>query len=265
MAQLTLLISTIDQRIQKVSNVLLSEDEDIRYVVCFEYTTPENKALVPLTLLSRKDVDLVYVEGKGLSKSRNAALRNCKTPYALIADDDAVYTFNGLQQILLTFRQHPDVDIACFQVADLSGKPFRNYYSQSFRYDEKPKGSYFISLEIAIKLTPQLPSFDEHFGLGSSYLSCGEEEVFLEQSCRKGLTIQYFPIEIARTQRNTTGSKFSTDVSVRRSKGAVLYIIHSYWGAIFRCLKYSLVHWGKVPYSTFFDLLWGIHYIKSRK
>lgn len=35
--------------------------------------------------------------------------------------------------------------------------------------------------------------FDERFGLGTKFLTCGEEEVWLEDALRAGLKLHYFP------------------------------------------------------------------------
>ena len=41
--------------------------------------------------------------------------------------------------------------------------------------------------------------FDERFGLGTKFLTCGEEEIWLEDAFRAKLQMRYFPIKTVET------------------------------------------------------------------
>ena len=108
------------------------------------------------------------------------------------------------------------------------------------------------------------------YGLGSERLACGEEEVFIHQAFTCGAHITFIPHTIVSIPSSTTGDLFLQSVAVRRSKGAVLTLIHGTLGAFLRCLNFArLVHrqhpectWRKC-YNYLRDMLDGIRYIRA--
>lgn len=265
MKRLSLLISTINDRITSVPSMLLPEREDIAYVVSFQYTQPEFLDYIPDVLRQRPDVEIHPIEGIGLTINRNNALQHCRTELAVIADDDLVYNEEGLTRLIHHFDTHPETDVVCCQVADMQGVPLKNYAPESFSYEQRPSGTYFSSVEIAFRMSPELPLFDTRFGLGSERLACGEEEVFLYQAHRLGFRIAYAPIMLCRTlKRETTGTLFMTDRRVRQSKGAMLRMLHPKWSATLRCFNEALRLPHKAPRMNFLrDMLDGIRYIEQ--
>ncbi len=221
--------------------ILLEAREDVCYVVSFQYTDDMFLEMVPEVLKTREDVVLLPFPSTGLSANRNNAMRGCATPLAIIADDDVRYTNEQLDMVIKTYNEHPEVDIACFQVFSEEGKPFKNYADFDFDYAHQPRGTYFSSLEMTFRLVQNMPSFDTRFGLGAGYLSCGEEEVFLNQAYRYGLHVHYYPQQLCTIPSlETTGSRFLEDKRVRRSKGAVFYMLYSTPSAFVRIIKSAL-------------------------
>lgn len=197
--------------------------------------------MVPESLHERQDVALLPLPQTGLSANRNHALRHCATPLAIIADDDVRYTYEEISRVIETFNRHPEVDIACFQAFTVEGEPLRPYVDYDFEYHKRPRGTYFCSFEIALRIDLCLPAFDTRFGLGAAYLSCGEEEVFLHQASCYGLHVHYFPQKLCTLPNlQTTGRRFFYDKRVRRSKGAVLYMLHTAPMAFLRILYTAL-------------------------
>lgn len=228
MPTLSILICTLNDRIRQVENVLLPPRGEVCYIVSFQYSDDIFLSMIPDVLRQRPDVTLLLLPQTGLSANRNNALRHCETPLAIIADDDVRYDDKDISHVIETFEKHPEVDIACFQAFTLAGEPQRPYVDYDFEYSRKPRGTYFCSFEIALRIDQCLPAFDTRFGLGAAYLSCGEEEVFLHQASRYGLHVHYFPAKICTIPNlQTTGRRFFYDKRVRRSKGAVLYMLHS--------------------------------------
>lgn len=68
--------------------------------------------------------------------------------------------------------------------------------------------------------------FDERFGLGTKFLTCGEEEVWLEDALRAGLKLHYFPDKIIETSTMLKKSLIYIDAGVQRSRGAIAYYKH---------------------------------------
>lgn len=261
--KLSVLICTLNDRIGNIPDLLLPPSEQVEYVVSFQYTDEMFISLIPPVLTERPDVKLIPLFGTGLSANRNNALRHCTTELAIIADDDVRYTPESLAMVIKHFEQHPDVDIALFQARYPDGTPFRSYSPESYDYMHRPKGSYIVSFELALRTDAPYPAFDTRFGLGAAYLSCGEEEVWVHQAWRQGARVRYFPQQLCTAPfGETTGDRFLVDTRVRRSKGAVLYMMHGMIGSFLRITRTAL----RLPlphnrWQYWRDMLDGILYI----
>ena len=262
--KLTVMICTLEERIARVAPMLLEPRADVCYIISWQTTAPDDsceQALAPLK--ERGDVAVTIYGGSTLSGNRNNAIRAWHTDYGLIADDDETLTNEGLDNVIKAFDENNDADLICFRVVDANRKPHRVYTSHAFDYDKRPRGTYFNSFEIAMRRSRFLPLFDERFGLNSSYLACGEEEVFVHQAYLNQLTVRFVPLTIAIVPFGGTGSKFSTDPKVRRSKGAVLRIIYGKYGAMARIIKQAFVPPSKNSFRNLRDMLQGLKYIEA--
>ena len=261
--KLSILICTINDRITAVPDMLLPPCEEVCYVVSMQYTDDLFLTQIPSLLHERTDVHLYPYFGAGLSANRNHALRHCTTELAVIADDDAHYSFDSLKSAIQLADEHPDIDIFCLQVVREDEELIRSYASRSFDYANQPRGNYFASCEILIRTDASVPAFDVRFGLGAPYLGCGEEEVFLHQAHKQGVNIRYFPQILCRIPMTpTTGSQFFTNRKVRHAKGAVLYMMHGLIGSILRITLTAI----RLPKNVgrlkiWWDMFLGIRYI----
>lgn len=210
MADISVLICTLNDRIMHVPRILQQECEDVHYVVSFQYTNDMFLDMIPDELRTRHDVTLLMLTESGLSLNRNNALRACPTPYAVIADDDTVYTPKILNEIVATFDTDPALDIVAF-------------------------GDNRLAFRISIR-TPQ---FDTRFGLGSEYLSCGEEEVMLHQAQTYRLKVEEREYDDYHSDRSPW-NQMPFDKRVRRSWGALQYMKSSLPVAFFRIIGKSI-------------------------
>lgn len=134
---------------------------------------------------------------RGLSNSRNNAIKMAQSDICLLADDDLEYVDNYKSIILDEFFKFPNADMIVFQVHGI-GTKFKSYRlkSEKIGYLKSMKTS---SVEIAFKLESIRKNgiqFDELFGAGAKY-SMGEENIFLFRCLKKKLKIVYVPIKIA--------------------------------------------------------------------
>lgn len=195
---LDILICTIDGGIAGVGSILREERPDVRYIVSQQITDNRFRQ-IPSTLLSRKDVLVSQIEGKGLSVNRNNALSLARADIAVIADDDVRYHTGAYDLILQSYQEHPEADMICFKINIPDGKREYKPYPRDFYVFKKNKYHYISSIEISFRVLPVLSRnirFDDRFGLGSGVFAGGEEEVFIHDCLCKGLKAFYSPIYI---------------------------------------------------------------------
>lgn len=248
-----------------MGSVLKPKRSDVKYVVSWQQqgaSKIEEKAL-PESLTRRKDVKIVVSKERGLAKNRNTALKFATGDILLLADDDVEYE-EGAFDLIKTCFDSSDSDILCFQAADREGNLLHNYSPYPFTYDKKPRGTYFSSIEIAMRRLPTLPRFDERFGIGSPLLGAGEEEVFLFEAHKAGLKISYLPLQIVRTNPDTTGTHYLSSPALWRTKGAVLYVMHGVLGAALRSAKDAFTRRGlRDRMAVLNEMFKGIRYIRT--
>lgn len=259
---LELLICTIDDGIHRAARVPLPRRNGVAYLIGWQHTEGHSRELPEA--LRRSDIRVIETEGRGLSANRNRTLAHARGDLLLIADDDCRYTPSGLETVIRGFTEHPEANVLLFQAVDEEGKPHKAYAGSPFNYAHRPRGYFPSSCEIALRRLSQLPRFDERFGLGSSFLGCGEEVVFLHTAQTRGLNILYLPHPIVTTGRATTGTRFATSPAVQRAKGALLALVYGRPMAELRCLKEAFALPRTVRrFSVFREMLRGIRYFSQ--
>lgn len=143
-------------------------------------------------------VKWINSKSRGLSRSRNLALKYATEEICLFSDDDEEFVPNYENIILEQFNKYPDADIITFQVEGIESN-FKTYpsYPKVINYITSMKIS---SVEIAFRLKSIREAniqFNEAFGAGSNKYLMGEENIFLFEALKKGLKIVYVPVKIA--------------------------------------------------------------------
>ena len=239
---LDILICSIDKGIVRIEDVLLPEQEDIRYIVSFQYTDDRYLELIPQNLKNRKDVSLYKYFGQGLSANRNLALEKATADLVMYADDDTRISPSILDTVNTVFGKHPEVDIAFFCASTYTEKPLKNYPEKDFVIKSMPESYSTSTIEMVcrrVKVQGYI-RFDERFGLGTKFLTCGEEEIWLEDALKHGLNIHYYPVKIVETSTMLKKSLIYVDAGVQRSRGAITYYLHGKY-AWWICFKFAAV------------------------
>ena len=125
--KLDVLICTYNERVVHVPDVLLPYRPDVSYIVSMQYADKKYFQYIPGELKNRRDVKLIFLEGKGLSRNRNHCLDAATGDIALIADDDCRYKDEYFDRIVETFGSHPEVDIAQFMLNIEGHNPIKPY------------------------------------------------------------------------------------------------------------------------------------------
>ena len=145
---------------------------------------------------------------RGVGLSRNTALMRSKSDYALLADDDMVYSDNYANTVEEQFSQHADADLIIFNLEE--DNPSRYIIKDTFKVS-KLNYMRFGAARIAFKpssIKEKGISFHLLFGGGTPH-SNGEDTIFLRDCLDKGLKIVAVPVTIAKLTEERESTWFS--------------------------------------------------------
>lgn len=237
---LDILVCSLNKGIVRVDDVLQPPHPDVRYIVSYQYTDERYLDLIPEALKSRTDVVLYKYRGQGLSANRNLAMEKATADLIMFADDDTRLCKDAFLNIFQAFEARPEMDMAFFRASTYTGKPLKPYPPHECTLTELEHGYSISIIEMVCRRSKVQGRvrFDERFGLGTKFLTCGEEEIWMEDAFRAHLRICYLPINIVETSTMLKKTLIYVDAGVQRSKGAFTY--YKYGGkAWWRCLCFA--------------------------
>ena len=153
--------------------------------------TEENKLLVS----DFPSIRVINSFEKGLSKSRNLALKNVIGKIVLIADDDVIYMNDFDTKIIQAYNQYDNKAVISFCIEKPNGLLFKKYSPNAKKNLSLMELFNVLSIEISLNkliLDKLGITFDENFGLGSEF-QMGEEAVFLSDIKNKNQQIAFVP------------------------------------------------------------------------
>ena len=150
-------------------------------------------------------LQIIESSDRGLSKSRNMAIRYASSDICLLCDDDEILYDNYANLIESAFEENPDADLIAFAL-DYSDKKYPK---------KKKKIGYLNALKISsVQITFRRNAiienkivFDERLGAGTGN-GAGEEQKFLYDCIKAGLNIIFLPIYIGKVIRDSSSSWF---------------------------------------------------------
>lgn len=149
--------------------------------------------------LKYKNHRVIWINSKkrGLSKSRNLAIKNATADICLLADDDEIFLNDYENNVLHAFEKYKE-DLLRFEVVGIEDI-FKKYpiKGQKISYISSLKTS---SVEIAFRRNSIVNNkihFDELIGTGTQF-KMGEENAFLFACFHKKLQMRFVPIKIAK-------------------------------------------------------------------
>ena len=222
---LDILVCTLNKGIVRIEEFLNPPHDKVRYIISYQYTEERYLDLIPENLKNRHDVTLYLYKGQGLSANRNLALEKATSDLVMYADDDERLCDNTFEVIFNTFEKHHDIDVAFFKASTYTGKPLKDYPNEELDITESPEEYSISTIEMVCRRDKVQGKirFDERFGLGTQFLTCGEEDIWMEDALRAGLKMRYFPIKIFETSIELKKKMIYVDVGVQRSHGAQTY------------------------------------------
>lgn len=178
---------------------------------------------------------------KGLSKSRNTAIKNANKKIGLIADDDVIYEPDFDLKIIQAFNRIA-TPVITFNHQRIGLEYPQNLATNSYLHNYKSIWNV-CSIEIAFKiadLKEKLLYFNEDFGLGS-YFETAEEYLFLRNVLRLNVPAHFYPATIVSHPLLTSGDDQGSDklVFARAALSYELRTILTYiWLPKYLCFLY---------------------------
>ena len=157
--------------------------------------TEENKLLVS----DFPSIRVINSFEKGLSKSRNLALKNVIGKIVLIADDDVIYMNDFDTKIIQAYNQYDNKAVISFCIEKPNGLLFKKYSPNAKKNLSLMELFNVLSIEISLNkliLDKLGITFDENFGLGSEF-QMGEEAIFLSDIKEQNQQVAFVPSVIA--------------------------------------------------------------------
>ncbi|MEO3682798.1 glycosyltransferase [Shewanella vesiculosa] len=233
---LTVAISTVKQERERVINNINS-------------LSPSSKKLLNFLVISQfedeyectkiNNISVIKLTGKGLSKSRNAAVEAVQTDWIWFQDDD--FSFNESElDFLVESLLTKEMDIGLIRVGSLENRS--SYYKKYISYSKFMRllSLKVSSIEIIAKvnfLKEKKIKFDNNLGLGTD-LPCCEENKFMLDCFDRGARI-FFLKKVLCYHTTLAENRRIDYVKNLQAKGYFLKSFPIYIGLILM-LKWSL-------------------------
>lgn len=180
--------------------------------------------------MDKRYFEMINTTTRGLSKSRNIALKNMQAEICLLGDDDERFKAECEAMVIDAFEKLPEADIIAFQIGNLKKKLPTKVCKIG-----KIKSLRLSSVQLAFRAESIIKNnikFDEAIGAGTLY-SSGEENKFLFDCLSRGLKIYYVPITIATLKES--GSTWFTGYNEEyfKNKGAITRYYMGKWFSLF--------------------------------
>ena len=176
---------------------------------------------------------------KGLSKSRNLAIKSSKADICILADDDVIYK-KGFEKIIQKeYEKQKNYDIICFYVE--SSNKQRKVKRMITSKVGKIRAMKICSFQITFrreKIKNNKIEFDENFGVGT-YYDRGEETIFLWDCLKKGLKIKFINKKIGDINQDKSSWFEGYNEEFLKKQGVVFYRLSPKWYYIL-ILQYAL-------------------------
>ncbi len=229
MIKLSILLSTINDRIYATESILLQQFEDTEFIVVHQITN-SNTEVDYQDFYSKFKADNIHFITrfeKGTGRSRNCAMQNASGELFYLCDDDLIFKPDFFSRIMHSNQQFPNADVFTFQIETTENKLFKKYPQNSYSHTIRTMATVSI-VEMVIRKTAYQQGkvkFDERFGLGTRY-NTGEEFVMLSDGLKKGLQVVYIPQILVQHPPISSGKIFNKEVAF--DKGAMIAKVYGW-------------------------------------
>jgi len=190
-----------------------------------------------------ENIRIINSEERGLSQSRNLAIRQAIGEICLVADDDVQYVANLNDIIINAHGTYKDAAVVTFQMNDAKGALYRDYPNITY-HTQKTIGSVngvVISFKTASLLKTET-YYDPNFGLGCTFQTANEY-VFMKNVLKSRLQAVFVDKVILAHPNHSSGKDMGSD----RVIYARAALTHKYYGYlsylwVFKYLRFLIAH-----------------------
>lgn len=190
-----------------------------------------------------ENIRVINTEERGLSQSRNLAIKEAIGEICLVADDDVRYVKDLKTSITAAYKKHQDAVVITFQMTNFEGELYRNYPNISVHAQktiESVNGVVISFKPEALRNTNTY--YDPHFGLGCTFQTANEF-VFMKNVLQSGLRALFVKEVILSHPNHSSGREMGSD----RVIYARAALMHKYYGYlsylwVFKYLRFLVAH-----------------------
>lgn len=127
-------------------------------------------------------VKMISTTERGLSRSRNMALKNATSDFCIICDDDEVLADNYVQMVEEAYNK-TNADVLVFNIKSMNTnlRPQEKFFDRIKKINKyKSYSSVHVTFRRKIVLDNAL-SFNTYFGSGSGYYLMAEDSLFFDE------------------------------------------------------------------------------------
>lgn len=234
---LSILITTMNENIQKVKQNLLPSIRHVDQIVISHQIT--NEKILPEKGQLWNNIFYTYAKEKGLSRNRNLALAYATGDICYFCDDD-LSLMSWFDKTIIDAYMEEHSDVITFQAID-------EFWKKHFNVRKSKKHSQHSLLNIwswgitckRSAINNSWILFDERFWLGAKH-PVSEESIFLIECYRKWLKMRHVDIAIATHPQESSGMKYRKDLITWRV-AAIKKLYGRRWSAI-SIMIYAVLH-----------------------
>ncbi len=238
--------------------------QQVPAVVINQCNVAQEKITYPTTHLTWIDTPT-----RGLSVSRNLAIRNATADVCVIADDDEVFEKNLVQIIQQGYTLCPQADVLIFS-NPARQKNISKVPRKLSKYDLLKVASRQITFKLS-KIQDKI-SFDTCLGAGTGN-GGGEENKFLLDCYKAGLHIYFVPFTLSAHIKLPSTWFFGYDANYFYNRGKSMRYILGFWlsslyGLYFLVAKYPVYKKTISPWQAaknLFNGIWKNELVKNLK
>jgi len=204
--------------------------------------------------INRNKIRMFSTTTRGLSCSRNMAIRNSTADICLVADDDEYFLSGYEEKIINSFKRIPQADVIAFKIERLNGnkKKYPNKIKKLTSWDCLKVASVEIAFKRE-KILEKKIQFDENVGSGVSKAG-GEENIFLHNCIKNNLSIYFVPetiLQLKPSESQWNENIFSEQYFIDRGRFTKKLIYGKTFATIY-AFYFAIMKWHKYKHKTSF-------------